>query len=169
MNPILIGYRCCGKTSTGRLLADLTGYTFVDTDQYIETRYEARIQDLVERNGWDWFRRAESRALKETAVLPDQVIATGGGMVLAPGNRDFMRENGFVVWLTADPETIVRRLEHDPENEASRPRFTDGSILAETRDILAQRMPLYRDVSQFIIDTTCHSPEAAARLILKEI
>lgn len=169
MNPILIGYRCCGKSTTGKYLSKLTGFSFVDTDQFIESRFKARIQDLVDKNGWDWFRKMESEALKETVIRPDTVVATGGGMVLAQENREFMRRHGLVIWLTADPETIVSRLNADTMNQASRPRFTNGSLLAETEDILNIRMPLYKKAASFSIDTTCHTPEQAAKIIQKEM
>lgn len=165
MNPILIGYRCCGKTSTGKILADLTGFDFIDTDQYIEQRNNMRISQMVAQKGWDYFRQAETRALDKTASMRGRVIATGGGIILAPRNREIIRANGFAVWLFADVHTIVARLKGDAENQASRPRFSDDPLEEETRTTLEQREPLYRDLAQMTIDTSQHRPDQAAQLI----
>lgn len=113
-NLILVGYRCCGKTSVGKLLADLLSYDFVDTDICIESECRSSIDELVADKGWPYFRQKETQTLAQVLQGNNQVIATGGGMVLAPENRALMKTRGFVIWLAADGSTIVRRLEADP-------------------------------------------------------
>ncbi|MFN2356599.1 MAG: shikimate kinase [Desulfotignum sp.] len=165
MNTILIGYRCCGKTSVGKLLADSLSCDFADTDNIIETRCKAAIEKIVADKGWDYFRQMETRVLQELVHKKNQVIATGGGMVVAPENQVIMKHHGFVVWLTADVHTIVQRLDADLQNQASRPRFTTRSLLSETRDILARRVPIYEELACMTVDTTAHSPEEIAGII----
>ncbi|HSL61010.1 MAG TPA: shikimate kinase [Desulfotignum sp.] len=168
-NPVLIGYRCCGKTSVGKCLAQLLSYGFVDTDQVIESRFHSRIDTLVAEKGWAFFRQAETRVMEEVIGLEKQVIATGGGMVLAEKNRSLIQARGFAVWLTADVDTIVKRLVADLENQASRPRFSDVSMVEETRSTLARRTPLYQKLATMTVDTTCHTPREAARMIKRRL
>lgn len=169
-NLVLIGYRCCGKTRVGRHLADLTGYDFVDTDQRIESDGGADIQELVKDRGWTCFRQAETRVLTHLLSRNNQVIATGGGMVLSPENRKLIRENAVVIWLTADPATIVQRLEADPQTCSQRPRFTTRSLLDETRETLEVRTPLYADLADMTVDTTTgRSPKEIAAIIKRRV
>lgn len=164
-NLVLIGYRCCGKTAVGQHLAKYMSWEFIDTDQVIEDRSNARIDSLVAEKGWAFFREAETRALEQVICKKKQVIATGGGMVLAETNRTLINEHGFAVWLFADVDTIVQRLTADLANQASRPRFSDTSLYEETRDTLARRYPLYEKLANMTVDTTCHTPREIARMI----
>jgi shikimate kinase len=168
-NLILIGYRCCGKTSVGKLLADLLGYDFVDTDICIESNCRSSIDVLVADKGWPYFRQKETQVLEQVLLGNNQVIATGGGMVLAPENRILMKTHGFVIWLAADVTTIVQRLKTDPQTQATRPRFTSRSLTDETRDTLAQRIPFYEDLADMTVDTTDHAPQHIAEIIKRRL
>jgi shikimate kinase len=92
------------------------------------------------------------------------VIATGGGIVLRPENRRLLRESGTVIWLTADAETVWRRLEQDTTTAQRRPVLTVGG-LAEVRDLLAVREPLYRECAHWSVDTANQAPEDLAQMI----
>jgi shikimate kinase len=154
----------------GRHLADLTGHDFVDTDQRIEFECGADIGNLVAYKGWPFFRQTETRILKHLLCRNHQVIATGGGIVLSPENRILIKENGFVIWLRADPATIVQRLESDPKTLSQRPRFTTRSLLEETRETLAARTPFYEDLADMTMDTTTgQSPREIAAIIKRRL
>lgn len=173
MKPIkllyLVGYRCTGKSTTGKLLAALMDCTFFDTDRIIEERFKTTIEKMVSQRGWDYFRQKERQVLLDTACLSNAVIATGGGIILDPENRKFIQTHGVCAWLYADSATIVQRLLADVKNCASRPRFTEESLSRETRKILEFRRPLYRELGQIQIDTSCHSPNEAASIIKRRI
>ncbi len=168
-NLILIGYRCCGKTCVGKQLADLLDYDFVDTDVCIESDSRSSIDVLVADKGWPYFRQKETQILAQVLQRDNQVIATGGGMVLAPENRALMKSRGFVIWLAADAATIVQRLEADPRTRVTRPRFTARSLADETADTLAQRIPLYEDLADLTVDTTGHPPQHIAEIIKRRL
>ncbi|MCF8112685.1 MAG: shikimate kinase [Desulfotignum sp.] len=168
-NPILIGYRCCGKSSVGKYLADILSCDFVDTDKYIELQCAASIEKLVAEKGWTYFRQIETKILEQIIHKENQVIATGGGMVLAPKNRSLINAFGFVVWLTADVNTIVRRMTADLQTRASRPRFTTRSLFDETCGTLAQRTPLYEKLADMTVDTTCHQPLDIAWMVKRRL
>lgn len=140
-NIYLIGPRASGKTTLGRLLAARLDRPFVDLDAaFVETHGET-IADMVARDGWDGFRRAEAAILAAIAAKKGQVVATGGGVVLLPENRALLAK-GLVFYLQADPDRLAERLLADM-NEAQRPQLTDLGLREEITATLAEREPLY--------------------------
>ena len=120
----MIGYRGTGKSTVGRILADRLNRTFLDADLEIEARAGRSISAIFTEEGEPVFRDWEERTLAElTRAIPTAVIATGGGAVLREANRRRLRDFGFVVWLTAEPAELARRLEADPRGagRAARP------------------------------------------------
>lgn len=147
----LVGPRACGKTTVGRMLAEKLGLEYCDTDLYLAEQTGRTVADIVDQEGWDGFRRRESEVLREVAQ-PGRVIATGGGMVLAAANREFMRRAGSVVYLHAPCGILAERLSKNPEN-AQRPSLTGKSVLEEIEDVLREREPLYKDACHFHVAT----------------
>ena len=152
-NIYLTGYRCTGKTSAGRRLAELTGRTFVDADERFVTRSGLDVSEYVLLNGWKSFRRLETEILREMAEKSGMVVATGGGAVLDPENVRLMKKTGRVVWLRTSPETICRRMSADPATAVMRPGLTSLPLADEVRETLASREPLYRAARDAAIDT----------------
>ncbi len=150
---ILIGYRGTGKTSVGRKLAETLGLPSYDTDQMIMDRLGKTIKDWVEEKGWEAFRQEENTIIRELSSLRSGVVSLGGGAVMDPGNREQLRLMGLIVWLTADIETILTRMEADPHNTDNRPPLSEKDWENETREILNQRLPLYQQLADFSIDT----------------
>ncbi len=170
MTPIfLIGYRCTGKTTTGKLLAKLMDLPFIDTDQTLESRFNTTIAQIVEEHGWEYFREKEKQILLETKNLKNPVGATGGGSVLDPENRKFMEKSGICVWLQADENTLLYRIIADTNTPDSRPGLTNDSLAQETQKMLELRTPLYEKLAQITINTVSQSPEEAANMIKRSI
>jgi len=151
---VLIGYRCTGKTGAGRRLAERLGTAFVDTDERVEVEAGGTIAEIVRTEGWTGFRRRESGVLRGLTDGEEGVVATGGGVLLDPRNREVLKELGSVVWLDASPETVVRRLDADAGSGERRPGLTDLEPEAEVRSLLKEREPLYRQAADIRIDTT---------------
>src|SRR6516162_5971118 len=99
----LIGPRGSGKTTVARLLAQRIGWAWCDADELLEERAGKTIRQIFADEGEAAFRERESALLQEIALRQDHVIATGGGIVLSPANRELLRR-GAVVWLTAAPQ-----------------------------------------------------------------
>jgi shikimate kinase len=152
-NIYLIGYRCTGKSSVGRLLADRLGLHFIDTDELIVKRTGVSIAGYVAQNGWMAFRRQETAVLVETADTSGRVVATGGGIVLDPGNVALMKRTGRVVWLRAGSQTIRNRMAADGGSTVNRPSLTRQGSLAEIEAVLAEREPLYAAAADMVLDT----------------
>lgn len=165
MNLWLIGYRCTGKTTVGRMLAESVGLWFVDADVALTREIGQSISAFVSERGWPAFRREESRILQNLSRGQGQIVATGGGVILDPANVQIMRETGMVVWLTARPETILSRLGEDPGTAENRPALTDEGLAAEVRATLAEREPLYANAAHHSVETDGRGPGEVAERI----
>ena len=110
---ILIGMMGAGKTTVGRELARRRGMRFVDCDQEIVARTGVSIPTIFEIEGEAGFRRRESQVLAELSLESDIVVATGGGIVLAPANRELLAQRGVVIYLDVPPPILWERTRHD--------------------------------------------------------
>jgi len=159
----LVGARGCGKTTVGVALAQALGCNFVDTDHYLLTSTNMSVAEIVAQQGWDGFRRLETDAL-QSVTAPGTVIATGGGMVLADYNRQYMREHGVVIYLRAPAQILASRLEAFPE-EGQRPTLTGRPITDEIVEVLAAREALYNQVAHHVVDATRPPQEIVAAIL----
>ena len=153
----LIGARASGKSALGRLLAEELQLAFVDTDQHIRAASGLEVEDLVARSGWPAFRARESAVLRECA-RPRTVAATGGGMVLDPRNRAFMRATGTTFFLDVPAQLLASRLAKDPRT-AQRPSLTGLPPAEEIAQVLAERASIYRATAHHIIQAAKPLPE----------
>ncbi|PXZ07119.1 shikimate kinase AroL [Gilliamella apicola] len=149
----LVGARASGKTTMGRLLAEKLHYSFIDTDVYLYETTKQTVAEIVEKEGWEGFRKQESQVLKDV-TLPCRVIATGGGMILADQNRLHMQKRGIVFFLSAPANILAERLMKDP-NIAQRPSLTGLSIVDEMEKVLEDRHHLYMDCASHVINVDC--------------
>lgn len=159
----LIGPRGCGKTTVGHALARARHFQFSDTDHRLQAHEQRTVAEIVQAEGWARFRELETLSLK-AVTLPNTVIATGGGIVLAEGNRQFMRENGVVIYLQASVSALIDRLEAYPK-AGQRPTLTGKPVREEVGEVLAQREALYRDAAHHIVDATA-SPDRVVEQIM---
>lgn len=159
----LIGPRGSGKTSLGTVLAHALGFSFADTDDLIRAEAGLDVAGIVAAEGWEGFRRRESEALR-AAVCPRSVTATGGGMILEPANRAFMRASGLVVYLSVPLEELYRRLTADLK-PGQRPSLTGKDPLEELAGVLAEREPLYREAAHIVVDAGRSLEEIAGEVL----
>lgn len=165
-NLVLIGYRATGKTSVGARLAKLLHRPFVDLDQVLVREAGQSIADIVAQGGWAEFRRMEKELVARYRRGEGQILATGGGVVLDPDNVAALKENGILIWLTADPAAIQARLAQDQPRDANRPSLTGGDTLGEVAEVLKNRVPFYQAAAQIIVDTTHRSVAQVVELVL---
>lgn len=149
MRLILIGLPGSGKTTVGRQLARRLGLPFNDSDHAIEHRLGCSIRDFFEREGEAAFRDVEESVIQELSQTPAGVLATGGGVVLRPINRERLRQSGHVIYLRSSPDEVFRRLRHD----RNRPLLQVADPLARMRSLFEERDPLYRETAHFSIET----------------
>ncbi len=106
-NVILIGMPGCGKSTAGQALAERLGLSFADTDAEIEKMTGRTPAQIIREEGEDAFRKIEHEAARELGKRSGTVIATGGGIVTRPENRDPLRQNGTVIYLKRPIEKLA--------------------------------------------------------------
>lgn len=150
MNIVLIGFMACGKTVVGKILASKLNMKYIDVDSTIEKNAGHSITDIFKLHGENVFRDLETKAIKCVAVLDHFVISVGGGAVLRAENVHELRSNGKLVYLSASPEAILRRM----GDASTRPLLAhEPDKLKKVKEMLAHREPYYKE-SDFHVDTT---------------
>jgi len=145
----LVGMMGAGKTTIGRGLARALGRKFLDLDHEIEHRCGVRVAHIFDIEGEEGFRKRERMVLEECSILPEIVLATGGGAVLAAENRRRLKARGIVVYLRATPEELYRRVARD----RNRPLLQTADPQTRIRELVSQREPLYEAVAHIVFDT----------------
>ena len=148
MNLVLVGFMGSGKTVVGKNVSRRIGYSFLDTDHFIEKELGCTIADIFSEKGEAHFRRLEASLAERLDQVDNYVISTGGGILTTPGNLDRLRRAGVVVFLKADPEGIYKRLQRDTK----RPMLREGDLRETMERLLAERMPLYHQ-SDIVVET----------------
>ena len=169
-NIVLTGFMGTGKTSTGRLLASRLGYAFLDLDVEIEKKfnkvkefYEERIK--LAQKGEAYFRACERQVVQEASKRQHAVISTGGGVVKNPDNIRDLRQNGLIVCLTADIDTILLRTGKRGERPVL-DKEDQGNRRAAVEKVMQERAGLYAD-ADVAIDTSHVTPLRATEQIIR--
>ena len=148
-NLCLVGLPGAGKSTLGRQLARRLSKTFIDADAELERKLGVTIPTIFEIEGEASFRDREEATLAEIATLSNIVLATGGGVVIRPANRDRLRINGTVVYLHAVPETLRERTRRSRQ----RPLLNTTDPFARLVELYAVRDPLYREVAECVVES----------------
>ena len=169
MNLVLIGYRGTGKSTVARLIAERLEWPWFDADAEIESRAGKSIAQIFADDGEGAFRDWESRVVADLAARENTVLALGGGAIVRPENRAAILRQGRVVWLTASPETLWRRIEQDQATAERRPNLTAAGGITEIIATLEARRDVYRQCAHHEVDTQGRTPEEVADAILDEM
>jgi shikimate kinase len=165
----LIGYRATGKTTLAELLARRLGWEWVDADVEIERRAGKSIAQIFAEDGEPAFRDLEAQVIADLCRRDRLVLAAGGGAPMREENRLTIRQSGKVVWLTARPETILKRMSGDAATAERRPSLTGHAPLEEIVQLLARREPMYRETADFTVDTENRTPQELTAEILDRL
>jgi hypothetical protein len=151
MARILLGFMGSGKTTVARKLDP----DFVDMDALLEDRLGMPISRFFEEKGEVAFRQVESEILADL-LKTDQVVSTGGGVVVSSRNRDLLKKNLDNIYLKADFETLYQRISADKENQ--RPLFLKNNK-EELLAIFKERQAWYEEVANQIVDVSRLTPD----------
>ena len=151
MVKVLLGFMGAGKSTIARGL-DLD---YIDMDALIEERLGMSIANFFAEKGEEAFRQVESEVLAEL-LETNQVVSTGGGVVISQRNRDLLKTNSDNIYLKADFDTLYQRIAADKDNQ--RPLFLNNSK-EELREIFQERQAWYEEVASRVLDVTMLSPE----------
>ena len=144
MRLYLIGYMGTGKSTLGRKIAKRTELPFFDTDKMVEEAEGATVADIITFAGEEYFRKAERRALEQTAEVESAVVSTGGGLPIWGDNMEWIEAHGVSIYLQRAPEQILSRL--SPHGRQKRPKLrglNDEELVAFMTANMAEREPFY--------------------------
>ncbi len=167
LNLYLIGYRGCGKSTLAPLVAAGLGWIPRDSDHIIQANANQTIAEIFAHWGEPEFRKLESRTIAEISQSRQQVVAMGGGAILAAENRDRLRQTGKTVWLKAPAELLWQRINQDPASSHQRPNLTNQDGLSEINELLLKREPLYQQTSDWSIEIEGRTVETVSDLIVQ--
>jgi shikimate kinase len=158
----LVGPMGAGKTTIGRQLAQSLGLAFNDSDLEIQRRTGVDIPTIFEYEGEAGFRQREAQAIDDLTQVENQVLATGGGAVLRPDNRQHLSARGIVVFLACSPKQQYERTYRD----RNRPLLQGPDPMARLESLMAEREPLYRETADYTVSTEGRSASAVANEII---
>ncbi len=162
----LIGLRGAGKSTLGKLLANKIGWTFVELNKEIERQNGLSVAEIIALYGQEGFRRMEQTELTQLLARKEpMVLATGGGIVSEPLTLELILSSFYTIWLKAEPEEHMARVRRQGD---LRPMADDRSAMAELRNILLSREPLYARAS-VVVDTAGLTVDAAAARLLDAV
>src|SRR5579863_8651977 len=162
----LIGLRGAGKSTLGKMLAKKIGWSFVELNKEIERENGLSVAEIIALYGQEGFRRLEQAALTQLLARQElTVLATGGGIVSEPVTFDLILSSFYTIWLKAEPEEHMARVRKQGD---LRPMADDRSAMAELRNILTSREPLYARASA-VVDTAGLSVDAAAARLIDSV
>ena len=161
-NIFLIGPMGAGKTSIGRHLAQTLNLVFYDSDEVIEARTGADIPWILDIEGEEGFRKREENVIAELTKLRNIVLATGGGVVASPENRQALAENGTIIYLKASIDGQIERTGRSKK----RPLSSEKSLRVEKlQNLWSEYAPLYESLADF----TCYTENSSLMSIVLNI
>ncbi|MBZ2170140.1 shikimate kinase AroK [Marinobacter sp. F4216] len=162
---VLVGPMGAGKSTIGRLLAKELGYQFMDSDRIIEERCGANIPWIFDVEGEDGFRQRETAMLRELAEQDQAVLATGGGAIMRPENREVLKQDAIVIYLRTSIEQQVERTRKD----RNRPLLQNEDPEAVLRKLFSIRDPLYTGLADIVMQTDRKSPRLVVRQLVNRL
>ncbi len=161
----LVGPMGAGKTAIGRELARQLKLEFLDADHEIERRTGADVALIFEKEGEAGFRRREREVIEELTRRDGVVLATGGGAVLDPANREALKSRGLVIYLKASVDAQAARTAQN----RNRPLLHTDDRETRLRELFSVRAPLYEDLAELTVDTDSGQVKQISQRIMQEL
>jgi shikimate kinase len=163
VNLALVGFMGTGKTSVGRLVADLLRFEFLDTDDLIQSRTGRTIADIFAKDGEPVFRALERQVVGELGTHTKTVIATGGGLPTNGENLAALKTHALVICLWASEGKIWERV----RNQSHRPLLHDPDPQKKIKELLKIRAPFYQQADVLINTDQRSAREVAQQIVLQ--
>jgi len=165
-NIALIGFMGVGKTVVGKVLAKRLGKQFIELDYLIAQKAGKTIPEIFGQDGEMAFRELEIEVTKEVASSKNQVIACGGGIVLNKINIDRLKRDSIIVYLTASPRVILKRVSNGDEE---RPLLKVANQAQAIKESLRFRRPFYERAADFKVNTSRMDIDSVAEQIISKV
>ncbi|MBM31777.1 MAG: shikimate kinase [Chloroflexi bacterium] len=163
-NLYLIGLSGTGKTTCGRILSEKLNFIFIDLDKEISKNENTSITEIFLKKGEKYFRKIESSLLEKFSKKKNHIISTGGGIIENNSNMRIMKNSGKIIWLTASPKEISKRL--SSKYAEKRPLLGDSPNIQTISQMLEKREFLYNQ-AEFKINTDNNSPTQVVKNLSK--
>lgn len=170
-NLIFLGFKGCGKTRIGRIVAQRLGWDFVDLDELLESLYLSEqgealgFREIYRRHGKDYFRDLEGRALRIALQRGQQILALGGGTLTSNPGLIPLCQAHILLYLVVEPAVLFERI-----MAGGLPAFFDPSDpQGSFEELYRQRAPLYESVAQYTFDNTSREAEEVAEEIARHL
>ena len=164
-NVFLIGPMGSGKSAVGRQLARTLHMDFVDSDDEIEARTGVDIPFIFEKEGEEGFRKREAKVIDDLSAREGVVLATGGGAIIDPQNRNLLGARGFVVYLYTSVNQQLARTARGRE----RPLLENRDAREVLEELMEVREPMYREIADLVVDTDGRKVKAVANEIVDRL
>jgi shikimate kinase len=164
-NVFLIGPMGSGKTAVGKQLARLLHLHFYDSDAEIEHRCGVDIPYIFEKEGEAGFREREREVIDSLTQMQDVIVATGGGAVLSPYNREHLASRGRVVYLQTSVDQQLERTRHGRQ----RPLLYTEDPERKLRELMSFRAPLYESIAAVVVCTDGRQVRAVADEVVQRL
>ncbi len=165
MNIFIVGPMGVGKSTISRHIAEILNKTFLDSDSEIEKRSGAKIPLIFEYEGEKGFRKREQAVIADLTANQNIVLSTGGGVVLNAENRKYLQTRGYVIYLHAGVDDLLKRTAHS----YNRPLLQTANRREKLKQLLLERHPLYKSVADVTIETGHRSIRQVIKIVLKHL
>ena len=159
-NIYIIGMRGVGKTTIAKLLSQKLNKEHFDLDDDIAVQEGRSISEIVEAEGWEYFRLREQEAVERISAQEDKVVSTGGGVLIFYDTADKLKQSGSFILLTAEPETLHQRL---VDSMKERPSLKEGSLRDEIDQLWDERKDVYHEYADITVATDNKEPGNVTR------
>lgn len=161
----LIGFMGVGKSTMAKHLHMMTGKPVIEMDERIEREEGRKISKIFEESGEACFRKIETGLLKTLGDEEAAIVSCGGGVPMREENREWMRQSGYTVLLTATPETIFERVRYSKE----RPILNQNMSVEFIRELMEQRREAYEQAADMVVWVDSKEKNEICKEILDKI
>lgn len=164
-NIFLIGFMGAGKSTVASYLHRKFGMPLIEMDETLVKREGMTIPEIFAEKGEPYFREAETQLLREIQESTNVIVSCGGGVAMRKENVEIMKQAGRVVLLSAAPESILKRVQHDENRPLLKGRKTVDGI----QELMDARRPFYEAAADLVVRTDTQSLESIVREILTNL
>lgn len=161
-NIFLIGFMGAGKSTVASTLHKTYGMRLIEMDEQIERQEQMKISEIFAAKGEEYFRNLETALLNSLETQGNTVVSCGGGVPMRECNVEAMKKSGYIVYLSARPETVYERV----KDSHNRPLLEGNMNVAYIAGLIEARLPKYLTAADVTVETDGRNAQEICREIL---